>query len=375
LLNDFAMLQRLYVHNFRCLENFTLDLRNMPTALLIGKNGAGKSTLRATLEIFQNIGRGINRVGHLARLTDFTHGRSNLPIRFEFEAVLDGKVYLYKLALELPEKFRELRVAEESLTVQGEPIYSREQAQVTLFSSPLNRDAQFLADWHLVALPIIQEQSPTDPLRIFKSWLARMILLNPFPPKMNGESRGDTVEPELDGSNIGDWLTGLLGQYPAAYTDIDSQLRKLMPDIREFQNEIIGKNARELRVCFEQDSAQFNVGFRNLSAGEKCFFLGAAVLAANRRHGPVVCFWDEPDNYLAPSEVGHFVMDLRRAFRAGGQFLATSHNQEAIRQFSDENTFVLGRRSHLEPTLIRPLREIQLEGDLTSALLTGDVEA
>jgi ABC-type multidrug transport system ATPase subunit len=100
----------------------------------------------------------------------------------------------------------------------------------------------------------------------------------------------------------------------------------------------------------------------------------ALVLAANEALGPLLCFWDEPDNYLALSEVGHFVLALRRAFESGGQFIATSHNPEAIRRFSDENTFVLSRRNHLEPTIIRPLSESQVEGDLVDALIRGDVE-
>ena len=100
----------------------------------------------------------------------------------------------------------------------------------------------------------------------------------------------------------------------------------------------------------------------------------ALVLAANEAYGPLFCFWDEPDNYLSLDEVGHFVLALRKAFQSGGQFIATSHNPEAIRRFSDENTLVLYRKSHLEPTIVRPLSEIQVNGDLVSALIRGDVE-
>ena len=39
------MLQRLYIHNFRCLENFEFKPSDASSALLIGKNGAGKSML------------------------------------------------------------------------------------------------------------------------------------------------------------------------------------------------------------------------------------------------------------------------------------------------------------------------------------------
>ncbi|TLU55982.1 MAG: ATP-binding protein, partial [Chlorobium sp.] len=56
------MLQRLYVHNYRCLENFELIVKGIPSALLIGKNGSGKSTIARVLELFQSIAQGVNRM-------------------------------------------------------------------------------------------------------------------------------------------------------------------------------------------------------------------------------------------------------------------------------------------------------------------------
>lgn len=100
----------------------------------------------------------------------------------------------------------------------------------------------------------------------------------------------------------------------------------------------------------------------------------ALVLAAHDANGGVFCFWDEPDNFLALSEVGHFVLALRKAFQSSGQFIATSHNPEAIRSFSDENTLLLYRRNHLEPTSVRPLAELEGRGDLVGALVRGDLE-
>ena len=375
------MLQRLYVHNFRCLENFELILKEMPSSLLIGKNGAGKSTIRVVLEILQHIGRGINSLrefdkNHLGLIDpkDFNRGRSDVPIRFEIEVLLDNKLYKYILALELPPNFRELRVFEEELLISGNPIYSRKEAQVTLYTSPRNLEAQFLVDWHLVALPVIQEQSETDPLRIFKTWLARTIILAPIPSLMTGDSNGETLEPKRDGSNFGEWFSGLLSRYPAAYTQADRYLREVMPDIEDFLNEQIGKDSKSMVVRFEAKNANLSVDFKDLSDGEKCFFLCAVVLAANKYYGPLFCFWDEPDNYLSLSEVGHFVTSLRRSFKDSGQIIATSHNEEAIRKFSNENTFVLDRKSHFEPTLVRLLSDIPVSGDLVDTLIRGDIE-
>ena len=115
--------------------------------------------------------------------------------------------------------------------------------------------------------------------------------------------------------------------------------------------------------------------FEDLSDGEKCFMICAVALAANEAYGPLLCFWDEPDNYLALDEVGHFVMALRQGFQSGGQFIATSHNPEAISSFSEENTLVLHRRSHQEPTIVRKRSELQTNGDFVGAWTRGDVEA
>jgi ABC-type cobalamin/Fe3+-siderophores transport system ATPase subunit len=368
------MLQRLYVHNFRCLENFELNLKGISSSLLIGKNGAGKSTIAFALEVLQSIGRGVNRVEQLIQTKDFNRGRSDVPMRFEIEVLLDEKLYKYVLALELPENFRKLRIFEEQLSIAGNIIYARKEAQVTLYNSPKNPEAQFLVDWHLIALPVIQEQSETDPLRIFKTWLARTIILAPIPSLMTGSSHGETLEPVRDGSNFGEWFSGLLSRYPAAYTQVDKYLREVMPDIQDFLNEPIAKDSKSTIVRFEANSASLSVDFKDLSDGEKCFFLCAVVLAANKYYGPLFCFWDEPDNYLSLSEVGHFVASLRRSFKHSGQIIATSHNEETIRKFSNENTFLLDRKSHLEPTQARLISDLSISGDLVDTLIRGDLE-
>src|ERR1035438_5775189 len=108
------MLKRLYIHNFRCFENFEFKTEGLSAILLLGNNGSGKSSIRHVLSLFQSLGRGNARLGELLRLSDFTLGRNNVPMRFEMEVVLQGKHFKYSLALELPDRFRELRVMQEN---------------------------------------------------------------------------------------------------------------------------------------------------------------------------------------------------------------------------------------------------------------------
>ena len=201
-----------------------------------------------------------------------------------------------------------------------------------------------------------------------------MLILRPIPSLILGDSKEETLEPNLEVTDFGAWFSGLLAYAPAAYAEIDEYLKQVMPDLQDIKNPIVGKDSRSLVVQFSNDQGSVSLPFEDLSDGEKCFMICALVLAANDAYGPVLCFWDEPDNYLALSEVGHFVLALRKAFQSGGQFIATSHNPEAIRRFSDENTLVLYRKNHLEPTIVRPLNDIQVAGDLVGALVRGDVE-
>ena len=373
------MIRRLYIHNFRCLENFELPLAKLSSTLLIGQNGAGKTTVGRALEILQKIARGTSRVGDLVRPNDFTRGRSDAPMRFEVEVQILDTIYQYAVVFECPQGFRQLRVAEEKLSADGKSIFSRQTAQVRLARLKLDSAASFRIDWHLVALPIIQEQSADDPIFIFKQWLARMLILRPAPSQMGGDSQSETIQPNIQVSDLSAWFSGLLASAPSAYSKIDDFLKQVMPDLVDIKNPVMGRDARSMIVQFKAQSGTVSLPFEDLSDGEKCFMVFALAIAANDAYGPLLCFWDEPDNFLAPSEVGPSIVALRRAFREMGQLIVTSHNPEAIRRFSDDNTLVLHRNSHLEPTVVRSVEDIRtagdFEGSFVDALLRGDVDA
>ena len=97
------VIRRLYVHNFRCLENFELPVSGQSSVLLIGKNGSGKTTVGLALEILQKIARGTNRVGDLVKPKDLARGRTDVPMRFEIEVELEAEVYRIRRCLRVPE--------------------------------------------------------------------------------------------------------------------------------------------------------------------------------------------------------------------------------------------------------------------------------
>jgi ATPase subunit of ABC transporter with duplicated ATPase domains len=127
-------------------------------------------------------------------------------------------------------------------------------------------------------------------------------------------------------------------------------------------------------LAFAADGQNFDIEFSCLSDGEKCFFAAALAIAANQCYGPLLCFWDEPDNYVSLAEVQHLIDRLRRGFDNRGQLILTSHDTQTIMGFPLEQCALLTRKSRLEPARIKKLDESQVGDSLINALLIGSLD-
>jgi predicted ATPase len=375
------MIERLYVQNFRCLSSFELKLAGNPSALIIGRNGAGKSTIRHALGIFQQICRGSGRVDELLKPEDWSfYGRyldqqsrfkgTDQPMRFEIELTLAGTAYTYSVSFDWPANFREARVLDEALTANGQSVFTRQQAQVTLPGSN-----SFGLDWHVFAISVINEKPPGTSLRDLKAFLASLVLMAPTPAHMDGFSESTTDRLDEEAINFASCLRGLLEKKPAVYSHLDSFLKNVIVDFSSLDHDDRGKTGKQLMITFKRPDAEesFRVEFDALSAGEKCFFLSAYIVASNAVGLPIYCFWDEPDNHLSLSEVGQFITVLRKTANRSGQFIGTSHHPETVRKFSDDNTYVLTRKSHLDPAIPKLLKDFSYKGDLVNALIRDEI--
>jgi predicted ATPase len=195
---------------------------------------------------------------------------------------------------------------------------------------------------------------------------------------MKGDSDTETLQPVISVENFGEWFSGVLVTAPSAYERFASFLKEVMPDIESVKNPSVGRDSRSIFVSFDDRSKSIDLSFNFLSDGEKCFFISALLIASTKVSDPFVCFWDEPDNYFAPHEVSPVITSLRRAFRDPFQLLITSHNVDAIKRFSDENTFHLYRKSHIETPRAESVEELKqrfpTEENFLDRLVDGDVD-
>lgn len=355
------MITRLFISNFCCFENFEINLKNLPSALLIGANGAGKSTLLRVFKIFRDIGRGEVEIDRLIAREDISFARVERPVKIELELVSGHKTFFYCLELELPPKFDKLRVKLESLKVDGKTVFRRDCAQMRLNKG--SRDVEFVLDWHRIGLPLIQETSSSDDIAIFRKKLSRFLILSPIPKLMLGNTATQERNISENGSGIASWLVEMLSYSPAIYSGLSEQLSVVFPDFLMFETPEISLGVKKLLLTFkdgDKTDAKYSLAFDRLSDGEKCLFLAATVITASKAGYIPFCFWDEPENYISAPEVGSVVFALRRAFQQDGQILVASHNPDIVSKFGAGNTIVLRRDSHLmatrPPTLLSELK-------------------
>lgn len=370
------MLERMSIKNYRCFKDFSVDLSGLNSCVILGKNGAGKTTVGFVLQVLQRMANQTSRVGELIKPHDIADPLDG-DVRFEIDVRISGKKYAYAVSFELPDRFRELRVSGEQLSVDGAPVFSRQTSQIALKKSTQPGDATFGVDWHIVALPIIQTLSSSDPIAIFKKWLSSIIILRPVPSVIRGESDSESLLPRTTGENFGEWFSGVLVANPSSYEPFIGFLREVMPDISSVKNPNIGHDSRSIEAEFKHNGRSISIQLGRLSDGEKCFFICALIIAIASESQAFTCFWDEPDNYMAPQEVSSTMLALRRAFKDNNQIILTSHNPDAIRCFTDENTIILSRDSHLTSPTARTLSELRDSTNGKAALelwLRGDLE-
>jgi len=145
----------------------------------------------------------------LVKPKDFARGRSDAPMRFEIEVELEAKIYGYVIAFEFPRGLKNCAYLRRSSPSRQSRLQPRGGERASCRKGD-DKEASFLIDWHMVALPIIQQRSTNDPLIVFKQWLARMLILRPAPGLILGDSNEETLAPNLQITDFGAWFTGLL---------------------------------------------------------------------------------------------------------------------------------------------------------------------
>ncbi len=124
------MLKSIFIDNYRCLENFELELDRLN--LLLGPNGSGKTSVFDVLRGLQRFIAGDSRIQEVFPAQDLTRSRSQLTQRFGLDIETDKYSFKYLLFVQHSDDRTKCWVNEESLHEGKKRIYFFKEGTVTL---------------------------------------------------------------------------------------------------------------------------------------------------------------------------------------------------------------------------------------------------
>jgi predicted ATPase len=362
------MLKRIFADNFRALVNF--EFRPGPLSLLLGGNGSGKTSVFEVLGCVRDLvvlGRSANELFSLTR----TRWETRDVQWFELDLQSGEGTYRYALEIEHPGGAHgKPFIRSETVTFDGSLLYRFSAGEVQLFHDdettgpvfPFRPDQSFLVNLDPPGSKLVAR------LAGFKKLITGFWLVQPNPFGMEFASKQDEAFLARYGSNFASFFSYLNSERPDARTELEQRLVEALPGFRNLHFRRQG-DAKLLLAAFNDDKmSPVAYGLGELSEGQRVLAVLYAAVCGLAREGAVLCF-DEPDNFVALSEIQPWLQVLRDAVETrGGQAMIISHHPEVMDYLALDSLWWFERPSGL--VIARPY-----EADATSSLKLSELVA
>lgn len=372
------MITRLYIDNYLCFSNFELELN--PFTLLLGANGSGKSTVLNVIESLRRFIVDGVPASMLASELSLTRWDKRREQKFGLSLQWGVSTYEYEVVFEHSERRDTCRVKTETLLESGQPLFRFDQdGTAHFYDDDHNERAKASLDWSRSPLGMIRENYNNTKLQKFRSWMSRVNLIRPNPPNIRAKS--DRTAANLV-SDLRDYLNWLRGRFeegpPNKSIGFLEDLKMVLPSLVDLRYSPKESETKALMLRFEswqeeesssaqEDDSDFSLSFSELSEGQKLLCALYSLLHFAMEDGSALLL-DEPENYLALSEIQPWLLRLEEAADEAHQVFMVSHHPEILDQAAVEHGIWLWRDDN-GPVRSRPFREIadQSEGTLSAS--------
>ena len=336
LLKVTPVLSRLYVDNFRCLENFELDFDE--TNVFLGRNGTGKTSVLNVLRNIQSLIVRGSKVDEVFPARDISLNGQRNEQRFEIETRIDDEAYRYSLTVQHDLSRSKMRVWEETLEHDGNPIFEFNKGEARLYRDDYSQGPPYPFDWSQSGIGFLNERHDNKKLTRFKEDIANYIIVSCCPAFMDPETRTEDefLEPLMQ--NFVGWYRRAVQENMSSIASLFETLRGALPGFDSINLTESGENSRALKAIFQGPSSKsIRYGFDQLSDGQRALIALYSLihLSSDRR---VSLFVDEPDNYLALGEVQPWLAEaVERVGESLGQVIVASHHPVTIDYMAGAN--------------------------------------
>jgi energy-coupling factor transporter ATP-binding protein EcfA2 len=349
------MIRRLYAHNFRSLENFEMTFTPGQPTVLMGANGSGKSSVRLALEFIRDCFEG------KATGIYFTDEDEESAM-FEADFFINGVDYAYQVAISKDQSgqlassgHRIGKLSDEQLVIDGLAVYVRSGLTIKSSAGEITLGEEFVSKSSLRFEPRIKSV-----LEFFE----RSYSLNPV-PILIGLFDADYVN-YSDASWLFVKAKAFLGESARNAVGLLSTLQSMIVGLEDFV-------PSSESVIFKRPKRLASISAKDLSDGEKILFLAAYLISTAKAGRSDFLFWDEPECFLAKSELQSVTMKLVDAYK-DGQLILCTHDAGVADVFDPEHVLWFYRDQGTGPTRYKKLSELPAGGPLSTRLARGDLD-
>lgn len=341
------MLERIRVHNYKCLVDFDLDLGEL--TLLLGVNGAGKSSVLDVILAVRELLSGRPKVTDVgifpaSTLTKWRRAeelRQNVDLRVR----LGDEVLDYRLQVEHEAKTKRARITLERLSAGDDLLFEFRMGSVQLYRDDGSLGPDYTSDWSESALARIVPSSDNERLTSFLDFMRRVVVCRLHPPAFRAEVDDESSVLAVDGSNFGAWYRSVLQEHPQLAIDFNRELGEVMDGLRTIRLVPIGVEVRAVTATFENGEKSFDLYLSELSDGQRAIIALYGLLHLAKGSATSV-FLDEPDNYVALAEIQPWLAALAEVCGSElRQAVLCSHHPELIDYLGGQSGRLLSRES------------------------------
>ena len=371
------MFGRIYIHNYKCLVNFELNLQE--TVLLLGANGSGKTAVLDVVfglrKLLEGVAKITDRVAfHPSTLTRWQTQREQV---FELDAEIGDESYRYRLEIDHEEGGKRSRIVEESLVAGRTTLFRCKLGTVQLFRDDDSEGPTFATDWGESALARVVPHESNTRLTAFMNAIRATVVCTVRPALLRAESTREDELLDRYAANFVDWYRHAVQENPTSTRSHVDALRSVIDGFHDIHLPQSGLDSRALMldlVATGDGHDHYRLRFDELSDGHRALVVLYALLHIRQQGGGVVLFLDEPDNYLALPEIQPWLMALvDLCDETPSQAVICSHHPQLIDYLGPDSGVVL-RREASTVTTARPLAPPAAGSGLNS-VTTGECPA
>jgi predicted ATPase len=190
---------------------------------------------------------------------------------------------------------------------------------------------------------------------------------------MRAETKSECERPNKDLSDLVAWMR-VLDRNVDFSRHMLSALKTIWTQLTSFGMQRVGAHSYMLELQFV-NGKMTHYTLDELSDGERMLVALSVIAAYQKCFQGTTILIDEPDNFVAISELHPWLLGMLDDRPDDGQIILVSHNPEIIQTMGESRVAVFSREDHHSPTSVGPLRDDATGLPLVERLALGWVNA